>query len=97
MTQVPCVGSAHADVVQPAAVADGHRAGFVDAVVADPVVGVGVAGVAWEGFGHGVVAGCWGGPVRERAVRAAVVVLIDEGIDQDLEFVDRGWLGGLGS
>jgi hypothetical protein len=37
------VGSAHADVVQPAAVAQGERAGLVDAVVADPVVGVGVA------------------------------------------------------
>ena len=42
------VGSADADVVQSAAVAQGDRAGFVDAVVADPVVGL---GVAWLGRG----------------------------------------------
>ena len=37
------VGSADADVVQSAVVAQGDGAGFVDAVVTDPVVGVGVA------------------------------------------------------
>ena len=37
------VGSADADVVESAVVAQGDGAGFVDAVVADSVVGVGVA------------------------------------------------------
>jgi len=38
------VGSAEADVVESACVAQGDAAGFVDAVVSDPVVGVGAAG-----------------------------------------------------
>jgi len=38
------VGSAEADVVESAGVAQGEAAGFVDAVVSDPVVGVGAAG-----------------------------------------------------
>ena len=59
------VGSADADVVESAVVAEGDGAGFVDAVVADPVVGVGVSGVAGQGFGHGVVAGCRGGSVGQ--------------------------------
>ena len=37
------VGSADADVAQSAVDAQGDGAGFVDLVVADPVVGVGVA------------------------------------------------------
>lgn len=37
------VGSADADVVELAGVSQGDDAGGVDAVVADPVVGVGVA------------------------------------------------------
>jgi hypothetical protein len=57
MMWVPGVGSADADVVESAVVTDGHGSGFVDAVVADPVVGVGVAGLAGHGFGHGVVEG----------------------------------------
>ena len=43
ITQVPCVGSTDADVVQSAVVAQGDGAGLVDAVVPDPVVCVGVA------------------------------------------------------
>jgi hypothetical protein len=43
------VKSADADVVQPVVVADGHRSGLIDAVVPDPVVGVGVAGLAGDG------------------------------------------------
>ena len=38
------VGSAEADVVESACVAQGDAAGLVDAVVSDPVVGVGAAG-----------------------------------------------------
>ena len=37
------VGSSDADVVESAVVAEGDRAGLVDFVVADAVVGVGVA------------------------------------------------------
>ena len=45
------VGSADADVVESAVVAQGDGAGFVDAVVADPVVGVGVAGRSGRALG----------------------------------------------
>ena len=91
------VGSADADVVESAVVAQGDGAGFVDAVVADPVVGVGVAGLAGQGFGQRVVAACGGGSVRQGAVRAAVVVLVDEGVEQGLQLGDRGGLVGLGA
>ena len=50
-------GSADADVVESAVVAEGDFAGFVDAVVADSVVGVGVSARSGEGFGHRGVAG----------------------------------------
>ena len=90
------VGSADADVVQPAVVTRRVTdAGFVDAVVADPVVGVGVAGFAGDGLGHGCVAGGGGGPVRQGAVRAAVVVLVDEGVEEGLQLGDA-WLGWIG-
>ena len=55
--------------------AQGDGAGFVDAVVADPVVGVGVAVGAGRGFGQRVVERRRGGPVGQRAVRAVVVVV----------------------
>ncbi len=76
------VGSADADVVESAVVAQGDGAGFVDAVVADPVVGVGVAAACGECLGQGVVDRCGGGSVRQRPVRAPVVVLVDEDVDQ---------------
>jgi hypothetical protein len=44
------VGSPDADVAEPAGDAQGDAAGFVDFVVADPVVGVGAVG-ARGGFG----------------------------------------------
>jgi transposase len=44
--------------------AQGDAAGVVDAVVADPVVGVGVAAGAGQGFGERVVDRGGGGPVR---------------------------------
>ena len=90
------VGSADADVVQPAVVAQGDGAGFVDAVVADPVVGVGVSARAGQGFGHGVVEGGGGGPVRQGAVWSVVVVLVDEGVEQGLQLGDGGWAGRVG-
>jgi len=46
-----CVGSADADVVELAGVAEGDGAGGADDVVADAVVGVGVAS-AGGGFGR---------------------------------------------
>jgi len=59
------VGSTDADVVESAVVSDGDRAGFVDAVVSDPFVGLGVRGGAGQCFGHGVVEGGRGGPVGQ--------------------------------
>jgi hypothetical protein len=54
------VGSADADVVELAVVAEGELAVDVDAVGADPVV-AGSAGLAWDGLGPGVVgdSGVW--------------------------------------
>ena len=49
------VGSADADVVQAAVDAQGQGAGVVDAVAADPVVGVGAG--CWGRFGAGGVGG----------------------------------------
>lgn len=46
------VGSADADVVEAAVDAQGDGAAGVDAVVTDPVVGVGVAAAGWGGFGR---------------------------------------------
>jgi len=91
------VGSADADVVQSAVVAEGDGSGFVDSVVADPVVGVGVAAGAGEGFGHRVVDGGRGRSVRQGPVWPAVVVLVDEGLEEGLEFADGGGLGWLGT
>ena len=90
------VGSADADVVQPAGDAQGDVAGCVDAVVADPVVGVGaaVAGRGW--LWAGVVGGRGGGPVRQGPVRAVVVVVVDEGVEQGLQLGDRGRAGRVG-
>ena len=57
-------GSADADVVQSAVVAQGDRAVFVDAVVADPELRVGLV-LAGHGFGTCCVGGGGGGVVRE--------------------------------
>src|SRR5215468_10706233 len=78
------VGSADADVVEAAAVAHGDRPGGADDVAADTVVGVGVA-VAGGGFGPGLVGGGGGGPVRQRAVWPAGVVVAGEGVQEGLQ------------
>jgi hypothetical protein len=88
------VGSPEADVVQPAAVAQGDRAGFVDDVVPDPVVGFRVGDLAWDGFGHRVAERCGCGPVRERSAWPPVVVLVDEGVEEGLQLGDRPGLVG---
>jgi hypothetical protein len=58
------VGSPDADGVEPATVTEGDLAGVVDAVAADPVVGIGLL-VAGGGLGTGLVGGGGGGSVRE--------------------------------
>jgi hypothetical protein len=89
------VGSADADVVEAAAGAQGDVAGFADLVGADPVVGVAGA-VAGGGFGPGGVGGGGGGLVRQRPVRALVVVDGGARIQQGLQLAEGGRLGGLG-
>ena len=74
--------------------AQGDGAGLVDAVVADPVVGVGVAVGPGSGFGHRVVERGGGGPVGQGAVRSAVVVLVDEGSRRAWSSaIVAGWTG----
>ena len=63
------VGSADADGVEPAAVAQGDLAGLVDAIEADPVVGVGITGAARSGLGHGLVESRGDGAVRRPLVK----------------------------
>ena len=89
------VGLSDADVVQPAVDPEGHGSGSVDAVVPDPVVGVGVAGVAWECLGDGVEQGCRCCAVRQGPVRSAVVVFVDELIEERLQLVNRRGLNRL--
>ena len=89
------VGPADADVVEPAAVAQGEGAGFADGVGADVVVGVGGA-VAGDGFGPGGVRGGRGGPVRQGAVRPLVVVAGGEGVQEGLKLGQVSGLGCLG-
>lgn len=91
------VGSSDADVVQSAGDAQGDAAGLVDAVVPDPRVTVCVSSTSGRGgFRQRQVAGCGGCVVRQGAVRAAVVVFLDELIQQRLQVLDGGWLMLLG-
>jgi len=88
------VGSADADGVEPALVAQGDLAAVVDPVASDPVVSV-VLAVAWGGLGSAGVGGGRGGPVRQGAVWPAMVVLLDKDVEQYLELGDGGRLVGL--
>jgi hypothetical protein len=92
------VGSADVDGVEPVVVAQGDLAGLVDAVVADPVVGVVVvvAG-ARGGLGPSRVDRGRGRSVWQGAVGPVVVVLLDECVEDGLEVVDGGRLLGLGA
>ena len=76
------VGSPDADVVQAPGDAQGDDAGLVDAVGADPVVGVGAG--CWVGFGSGRVGGGGGGLMCQGAVWAVMVVFVDEGVELGL-------------
>ena len=87
---------AEADVVEAAVVAEGDASGLVDAVVADPVVGV-AAAVGGGGFGAGGVGDGGGGPLGEGAVRSLGVVDADEAVEEGLELGDGGGLVGLGA
>ena len=90
------VGSPDSDVVEPAVHAQGHVAGLVDLVVADPVVAVG-APVGGRG---GLWAACrrrWPGcPLRKRPVWPLAVVVVDEGVEQGLQLGHGGRLDRLG-
>ena len=90
------MGAADADVVEPAAEAQGELAVGVDAVGADAVVGV-CGPVAGDGFGAGGVGGDGGGPVGQRPVRPLVVVDAGEEIEQVLQASEGSGLGGLGA
>jgi hypothetical protein len=84
------VGPADADVVELPGVAEGDFAGFVDHVVADPVVGVVLAVFGRGGFRGGGVGGGGGLPVGQGLVGAVVVVFAGELVDQGLRFGDGG-------
>jgi hypothetical protein len=91
------VGSSDADGVELPAVAQGDLAGFVDAVVAEPLVCLAVAVLGRAGFGAGLLGGGGGGVPGQGSVWSAMVVLVDECLDQRLELADVGGLGGLGA
>ncbi len=90
------VGPADADVMQAAADAEGDGSGVVDAVAADPVVGV-AAAVAESGFGSGGVGGGRCRSVRQGSVWPVVVVGVHERVEQGLQLGDGGRLVGLGA
>jgi hypothetical protein len=69
-------------VVQAPGGAQGDDAGLVDAVGVDPVVGV--EPCCWVGFGSGRVGRGGGGLVGQGAMRSAVVVGLQEGIQLGL-------------
>ena len=91
------MGSADADVVQSAVVAEGEGAAGVDHVAAHPCLGLSLRGCGRGGFGSGLVGGGWGAPVQG-AVRPPVVVVADEAVAEGLQLGDGGGLvlGGFG-
>jgi len=78
-------------------VAEGDLALGVDEVVADTVVVVELAVGAGSSLGQGMVDGGRGGAVRQRAVRALLVVEAGEEVEVGLELVEGGGLAGLGA
>ena len=81
------VGSADADVVQPARVAEGQCAAGIDDVAADPGLRFSFCCGWWAGFGSGLVGGGWGEPVQG-AVWPALVVVGNEGVAEGLQLGD---------
>ena len=88
----PVVGSADADVVESAVVAQGHGACVVDSVVADAVFGVGFV-LAGGGFGAGGVGDGGGRALGKRSMWSLVVVELDELVESGLEFGEGGGWG----
>src|SRR5215207_3056651 len=84
-------GSAEADVVQSAVVAQGDGAAGVDGVVADPVVG-GDLDAGGDRFGP-VRVGLGGGAPTDRPVRPGGVVVGGEPVQLALQRPDRGRRG----
>ena len=90
-----CVGPADADVEEAAALAEGDLALVVDDVAADTVVVVEVAAGGGSSLGQGVVDGSRGGAVRQRAVRALLVVEAGEEVKVRLKLLEGGGLARL--
>lgn len=74
------MGSADADRVHGSSAAEGDFAGLVDAVVADPTVGI-AGGAGRGGLGEQAVDDCRC-PTVERRVGAAVVVVVNEAVQE---------------
>ena len=89
-----CVGGADAEVVHPAGAAEAHLAGGVEAVVAQPVVALGVSVAGRERLRCGAVGVAWCAAVK-RAVRALLVVVRSELVELALQLRDGagGWSG----
>src|SRR5829696_6888942 len=77
------VGSADADVVESAVVAEAEFAVAVDDVAADPGLRLAIRGVRRDGFGSGLVGSHRGAPVQG-AVWPPGVVVADEGVAEGL-------------
>jgi hypothetical protein len=84
-----------ADVVDAAVEAQGKLAVEVDSVRQHAVVPVAAAVGARAGLRAGLVGRGRGGSVRQGAVRPMVVVGLDEGLDECVQVLERGRLGGL--
>lgn len=89
------VGSSTADVVESAGDAQGDDAAGVDAIVSYP--GVGVSTACGQCLGQGVVAGCGCGSARQGSVGPSVIVVLDELVEERLQFGRVVGLSGLGS
>jgi hypothetical protein len=91
-----CPVASDADVVEPAAVAQGEFAVGVDAVFADPEMFVDPDALAGgDGSGSGVRGGV-GGASADRAVRSMGVVVLAVGVELGLQVNDRGRCGLFG-
>lgn len=87
------VATSQPDVMQATAVAQGERAGAVDAVVADPEVGRDLeARTERTGLGA-LLEDCGGDPSAGAAVGTPGVVVVAEPVELGLELADGG--GGL--
>lgn len=79
------LGLADTDVVESSGDSEGDVADLGDPVGADPVVAV-VLAATGGGFGSGLVGGGGGCLMGQGPVRSVLVVGLDEGVEQGLEF-----------